>query len=250
MAKAAPTSQATADFKAARSAHNWDKLVTSAFGKGPVISDQLSPWLSAGAGQLAQSSIYGELRSANSPDLAIFELDSVAGHSPKTLGFVTLAPSGSWSADKNDTVLFGTELVIRPSRLLASLAELAATQAYPAANTLPEALSTVVGCSKIGTLLANNSSTKGQAYAGCDGQCATALCKSALGALWLTFVDSSSNASSPLLSLNVTLSANASVDDQARPESFQGTWIGKFELGAKNLTIQGTTNASKAAIPQ
>jgi hypothetical protein len=96
------------------------------------------------------------------------------------------------------------------------------------------ALSTELSCAEIGSALAGAGSDTDQAYAGCDGACVSALCSTALVAIWQRARD----AAAPM-QLGIAASGQGFVADEAELSGMSGSWVGQLIDGADELPTGG-----------
>jgi hypothetical protein len=238
-------------FETARQNNAWDQALVPTLGGATqaqkAIRMLVEPWLAEGAELLAgEDLIQGSLRSSGAnPGLATLKLEKLAGVPIDELGSLG-ENQVSWEADPDDTVLLGTNpaILVLPSRLLGALAKAPAKDAAPTTDGVPAALSELLACGDVASTLAAAGS-----YPGCTQQCLEDLCDAALVTLWESFLDSSAE-SWNVAKLSITATAAATVDDEAAPIAFDGTWVGAFTLGPKSAPIGGSASGAKPPPPR
>jgi hypothetical protein len=235
-------STASADFQAARAANGWDLALRTALGPDAptLLRAEAAKWMVAGAAKLiAPDTFQGNLTSAGAlPQAPLLTLSSILGLNPDAAGFSPTSLT-TFSAEPGDTVLLGAILSWIPSRMLTALSDPAARLTFPGAQDAADALAKLADCAKVGAILSNNVTTPGKAYSGCDAVCAEQLCRTALQQIWQRARD----ASGPLTAtLRVSATGDAQVDDQARPVSIKGTWLGTFESAGVTAPVTGPLN--------
>ena len=97
------------------------------------------------------------------------------------------------------------------------------------ASTPAEALAEIAECDQLGPELATAS--EGEIYTDCATTCAAKLCKQALVSLWAK----AQNGGADLSTLNVAVTGPATVDNEARPTSLVGTWVGTLDEGKVSI---------------
>ena len=242
--QAATPSADRAAFTAARVQGNWDTALSAAFGKSATrrVRDPAERWLNAGLAALDVANAFTGKLSADG-DQAVFALSSVSGVSASSAGFARHF-AATWSADSSDTVLLGTELSWVPSSLVTALAEAPALLEFPAASSVPEALSLSVDCDLVANVLLENGANAGSAlYAGCDAGCGSSTCSSALANLWS---QAQAASGSDTASLSVTATGSATVGDTAEIIDLTGTWVGQLSEGSEQAAASGALSASSA----
>lgn len=244
-------SASAAAFSQARTADGWDAVIDALLGAGSphAIRTPVKSWLAAGATTFGGPSAFvGHLDAqGQSAGKADFTLSSVAGLAPGDVGAPTDLGPVSWTADPGDTVLLGAQLTWVPSKVVAALALPAAQKDVPTASSVPDALATQLNCTAIGTALAGSGANQGEAYPGCDANCAAALCENGLMVMWNRARDSGKLATATL-DISATGSVD-SVDDVAVPQHFAGTWVGKLSVGQLSATVGGPATGYSSPSP-
>jgi hypothetical protein len=69
------------------------------------------------------------------------------------------------------------------------------------------------------------------------------LCEAALVVLWQKARDASLTDPIGFSVVNVTASGDASVDDNARPTGFSGSWVGSLKVGTTLVPLDGPAAA-------
>jgi len=235
-------------FQIARSTNDWDQAVAAWLGAGApsFLRDALDTWFEASAGRLVgERVISGHLRASGAtPGWASWELDSVAGLTPKHAGFPTDIGKLGLSSDPDDSLLLGGSFFFFPTRMVMSLAEVQAVKSATSAEDGPAALAELVDCDGLGAELAG----QGSLFDGCDAACGALACA---GALELLFTRASSAANFPPASLQFSAAAATEIDAEARPTAFKGSWIGDMDVGAgAKLSVSGVASGVKPSPPQ
>lgn len=229
-------------FDSARKNGDWDNVATQALGGPSAVRDALRPWLEEGAENFATpDAIHGRLTGV-SADAAWVQLDTIAGNPAGSAGFLPKYLV-KWQAQPDDRVAFGVDLALLPSALLASLAELPAKKAVTGSTSVTGALAETLSCKKLGEALVAAGASPGLAFPKCDLACVTALCGQGLEKSWKALVSSSSAWSAAPGQLSIKSTADATLDDSARPKALEGTWVGSFQVGPNSLAVGGSTQA-------
>jgi hypothetical protein len=211
-------------FQSAREQSNWEMLSLQALGwsDGATLRNALSQWMVDGSLTLnSQDTFKGELHEGSKPR---FELAEVAGLAAVDAGFV-VDSDAVWLGEPGDTLLLRTSLEWSPTTLMARLARRIAggTDASP--------FSSIADCAALGQALATGSAD--ESFSGCDAVCTEELCDGALEALW----HGVQNARSDTVTLSITGSAQALVDDLARPKTLTGSWLGTLAGGQSGALV-------------
>ncbi len=236
-------------FAAQRSAAAWDSLLPIA---QTGLRDEAAAWMRVGLTKLEAPDVFeGRLQSSGRVgERATLALASVAGLDPASAGFSVDGNNNfTWTAEPGDTVQLGGPLFWTPSKLFTGLALFGATEAAlampgsPTVQTVPEALVLHVGCASIGQTLADSGPGAGVAYSSCDADCVEALCTDAVHRLWQRAIDASGVAGQ-IGTLDITATGQAGVDEEARPLAFDGTWVGRLDVGLGELSVGGPARGS------
>lgn len=209
-------------FEENRSVHDFDSVVAAVL-PGQHLYQHAQSWLTGGLTPLGP--LEGELEFRSSS--ALFRLVRAAGVPTADSGFLG---SSTWSAfaDPADTLVLGGLLGFQVTRWVVALADAPALTQFPGAADAAEALVLLADCQLIGANLA--AAAGGEVSPGCDGACAERLCEAALVAAWSRAAD----ANGGLTRLAVGVTGKALVDENARPLSLSGSWLG---------TLTGATSA-------
>ena len=235
-------------FAAARSTGLWDDALVGQMGSASSLSSAVREWIRSGMETFESVTTFsGSLESAGaSGGQAILHLDTVAGIDAATAGFAESNGDMSWSADPGDTVHLGGKLFWFPSKLLTAVAVGPAGDVVAGAVTVPEALSAIVDCGSVGTALVASGQAPGVAFGACDASCVEQLCDAALVTMWQR-AEQASASSASIATLSVTAAGDATVDDEARPRAFDGSWVGTVDVGFAQLSIGGPAKAETPA---
>ena len=220
-------------YAAARAAGGWSDTVATVFSEvaadapaETLMRSHAERWMSSGASALRDHSIEGRLAApGNRPGEADLTLHQFWGVS-QPLGRVAHADyKVSWTADPDDTVSLKATLSWTPTQLLIELAAPHAQAEVESAETAPEALAELIRCNQLGAALASNdtdsSGESGEAFEGCGADCMAQLCETAVAAIWQR-----AGGAVPSATLLVSSTAEATVNEYALPERFEGTWWG------------------------
>jgi hypothetical protein len=229
MNEAVVSSNDKAAFAAKRTQSGWDAQVgTWLAARPPTMQTRVTSWLAAAAPKLP-----GELRGhlvGTASDKATFAPLTFGGlDATQTVLVKNVLTLG---ADADDTLKLNGDVIVWPSRLLAVAAAPEAKADFPASTSVPSALALAVDCQGLGAALAIPS----YAFGTCDGACVANLCKQALVTRWEAAAASSEKQGNKL-DLSFTASAATQFDDDAIPQSYNGSWVGQLGSGipAKGL---------------
>jgi hypothetical protein len=242
-----------AGFAALRSSETWDVLVHAKLGTDAdtALRSKLTAWVAQGMADFSARALAGRLLSAgpSASGKAFFELQAFAGIGANEAGLPeqTLA---SWSADPGDTVLLGMNLFVMPSRLMSAAAHSPALLDVPGASSVDVALGIALPCVEVAQVIATAGKDPLLAHAKCDSVCVRALCETAVTSIWMTARDASASNAAQNASLVVSATGAANVDDQSRPASFEGSWVGNFTVGGLASNVGGTISGSKPLPPR
>jgi hypothetical protein len=129
-----------------------------------------------------------------------------------------------------------------PDQLLLELAAAAATEATDdTEDSFPNVWANAVGCASVGVLLSEAGSAPDTAFAECGPECLSASCEAALASIW-------QRTRAALLgprTLSLSATGVASVDDEARPVAFSGSWRGRIEDGYAESSIAGPAHGGE-----
>jgi len=89
-------------------------------------------------------------------------------------------------------------------------------------------MSAQIGCDAVATALVDAGPESTGFAEPCEGPCFLALCQRAVESLWSRVDDAS--AAEPI-TVRVSAVGTASVDDYARPQQFEGSWLGTLDVG-------------------
>lgn len=231
MGAAAPTAQASA-FSAARSLQGWDALASTHFaGLGKSLRERTTSWIASGL-SLQAPTIKAHLGAkADAPGVANLQVASIGGIDAAAAG----VPAGSpfaWTSEPNDTLILGGIVLWQPSRFLGATALAGARIEQPGAMTMADVLTKAADCAGLAVKLGG--------FDTCDAGCLEALCKKGLDDRWSLGLGASAASAGQLGNLTITASGPAQIDDDARPLSFQGIWLGKVSTGAVSAQVKGS----------
>ncbi len=237
-----------AGFQAARKTGAWDAALSATLGGPSAIRAKLEPWLLQGAEAFASPGVFrGRLTSAAGSDQnAWLELDSVGGADASEAG-AAAKYLASWQPQPDDSVALGVDLQFLPSQVVGLMAIGPAKAEVAGVSSVPEALAQVLSCKTVAQTLVAAGTGSGQAYPGCDASCAQKLCLSGLDALFGAAKGASAQPAAPTALLAIVATADATVDDHARPSALSGTWVGTYSAGGKVAPVTGSATAKTPA---
>jgi hypothetical protein len=212
---------------------------------GTGLRTLVHDWMSTGLKQLsAPDAITGTLGSPDAQGQATFQLTSISGLDPTSVGF-TPANTASVSAETDDLLRVGTTLSWQPTAFLATVAEQVAISESPGTRrSAADGMAEAFDCANIAQLLADAGTTPGEAFPDCDDACMLTLCDDAMKVLWSRV--SSSNL--PSVPWEISGASHAQIDGEARPTSANGNWIGSLTLSESGDTpIQGPMSGRSSA---
>ncbi len=236
-------------FSAARMENGWDTTASAWIeAHGATPHALVDTWLRAGAttaiGDVTAQLTVAAGQTAGEASLA---LDTFSTLDATTAGVTVPAPF-AWTADANDVVHLAGALRLTPTALVCAAADAPARTAVSGATSVSGALAQSIDCAGLATALIG---TTGSSYAGCDADCTGSLCETALSAMWQAAHDASTNASD-FVSVSMTTSAPAIVDNDAAPASFTGAWVGQAQSSQSTFSafsLHGAANAQVGTAP-
>jgi hypothetical protein len=245
MKGATTTATAASAFEQARSERGWDAGLAAALGDDPneLLRAKIRTWMELGANELAGANLVeGSLTASETNDSqALFQLDRFGRMDAGVAGFTT-DNMATWSADPDDKLQIGTTLSWLPSKLLTAVAENAAIVQGTLVTTAPDALAAALSCDTVAeTLTAAGDSA--ESFAGCDVACTAQLCLTTLREMWQRGV-SSSSVEAVSGSWAISASGAASVDEEARPLRFNGSWLGTLKTPTTTVSVTGAASAA------
>jgi hypothetical protein len=239
------TTSATGEqaFAVARASGDWDAVLRTVLGESADTSlrDRVRTWMLAGTETLAGPALFTGriIADGAGKDQVLLDLHTVAGLPAASVGFEPQNPA-SWTADPADKVVLTSAISWKPALLLAELASAAALVDIPDAVSVADALGRELSCAEIGAELAAASPTAPQSYAGCNADCTAWLCQAALTRIWQRV----ELGPGPLASFTLTATGMASVDDEARPAGFTGSWVGTLTTDRVGISLAGSASAA------
>jgi hypothetical protein len=225
-------------FVSARSTGGWDSALRTLFGDGAgtALRGPLERWMRAGLANTSAGRFVGTLGAEGSdPEGAELTLETVAGLPPGTLGISDVNDATWYSSSPVDKVFFGSTLGIEPTLLLMGGALAPARTERDGSETIAEALGSLLSCDAVAGELVARGEGASVSYAGCDRECARALCESALEQL----VTELEERDEPEASLAIAASADATVGPDAELVGLDGTWVGSLSNGGVETAVGG-----------
>jgi len=227
-------------FESAREVEQWDVLLAQHWGSAAKheLRDTVRAWLAQGqkafslAPQLLEGNIVPDAASSTSAHLS---LTSVAGVAAEHSGFTTPTLL-TWSASADDNVTMATTFYGVASQLVAALAEEQAVAQADAPRDAPSALAVVLDCAGSAATLAATGASPTEAYAGCDSDCMTALCRAGLQLMWAR--GAAATGLTPAR-LTVSATAKAFVGDAANVAGMTGQWLGQLTRDGSSAKTMG-----------
>jgi hypothetical protein len=247
MVTAAIDEEIPANLEEARASGGWDGGLFSQLdgtASATALRAPVRTWYQGGATRLDESALLEAL---------LEPTQDVRGKAKLTpIAFATLPASDmgfprealvAWVAEPNDKVLLGASFNWLPWLAFTRQAERRAALAIGVATTdVPSALATDIGC---GAIAANLHERALSQMGDCDLECLTGVCESAVERLWNRANDAVV-ADAAWMELSAT--ATATVDQNARPTSFLGEWVGTLDTGDQIATISGTAEGGIPAV--
>ena len=241
-----------ASFDAARSQGEWDDATASWLGQhSPTMGARITSWLEEGEpdtlGALAAHLDPGASAGFAAISLLDFTLANTNADVSASSAGLSVSGPFAWTADAQDTVHLSGTLTVSAPPLLARAADARAVkdvQGAPPDQGVAGALATTIDCDGLGAALAGSS----MVYPGCDATCLGALCGAALSSMWATATSTGGGS----LSIGMTASAPATVDDHAAPVSFDGSWVGQVgpTSGGPTFDTKGEAKAAQGLVPR
>jgi len=240
----ASLAESPAAFEAARSGQAWRTALVNGLEPdlpGVGLRTLVQNWMRSGIELLEVPGALRGTLTASGADVsqntgtASLRLESVIGLEPESAGFVVDNPASA-AAETKDYLRLGATLELLPSRFLAAAANRAALARDPARTSAADAMATEFGCGEVASIIVDAGSVPGEAFAGCDEDCAASLCREAMGLLWARVAGSEL----PPVPWQISGGSQAEVDDAARPSHVEGNWIGNITVADFGTTqIQG-----------
>lgn len=228
----------------ARAVGDWDARVHLLLGDPAerALRDALGAWIDRGTARLVGPDVLSAALSASAAG-PMLQLRRVAGLTPTVAGFSEQVTGFGFSADPDDSLLFGGTLSYLPTRLALAAAE---QHGLDTPGDLAAALSAVVDCAALSQDLASADEPH-EVFSGCDLDCAEQLCLEAVSELV-----ERARAASDAAPVKVMFSATAlaEVDSEARPSGFTGTWVGELTgFPQRTLRLSGTSRGQRPGGP-
>ncbi len=228
-------------FASARNQKYWDSDVSTWLGQHtPTMHDHVATWMTEAA-----LGTVGDLTGsiAGAPSKPVFT-PSMLGTLDATAAGISAPNPFAWSGQPNDVLSLTGSLQIVPSELACAAADYRASVDVANANGVASALVLEIDCSGLGSDLAQG----GDAFGQCDATCMSALCASAITAMWSAGA-SSLTKPTDALSLSITASAPVQVGDTADVEAYTGTWLGSFSQGNTSVSTNGAAKGATGTLP-
>jgi len=217
-------------FADARANASWDMLAAQHLsGTGVAIRDQIAAW--AALGLDAQAPVIEATLDAktNTPDIGTLVISKL-GSVPASDAGIPQAIPVSWTADPDDRLLLGGNVLWEPSRFVCAAATSAAAQEISGASTMADALGQKIDCAGLGATLIG--------FGNCDPSCMTQLCHDALDDRWLAAREASVVAAQ-IGSITITATGQAELNDTAEPIGYSGLWVGTVTAGNSVVQVNG-----------
>lgn len=233
-----------ASFIDARAMGSWDAAVRALLGDGAAtaLRAPLERWIRAGLTNTSAGRFVGTLGAEGSdPEGALLTLQTVAGLPPDALGFSAENDATWYSSSPGDDVFFGGSIDVDPSMLLMGGALAPARTEVDGAETIAEALASLLSCEAVASELVSRGAAAGVSYAGCDLACARSACEAALASLVDDLSERDEEESSRL---DFAASAtNARVGSEAELVGLEGTWVGSLVCEGTATDVGGVVIA-------
>lgn len=194
-------------------------------GSGNSLSTAAGRWIAEGSAALwaPDGFLFGTLTSPGPGGGAALRVSRLGALAPETAGVSTRADV-LLTTTSDDSITAGFTLGLRASRLLGELAGTVPEVAEHGGVTA--ALRTAVDCFALAESLASAADDAEEPLPRCGSSCMGQLCDDGLSFLWAQALQVQA-AETPL---EVSAGGPADIDEQARPNAFQGLWAGQAEL--------------------
>jgi hypothetical protein len=196
---------------------------------GVDVETTVGSWLTEEA-FMAPTSIRARITDGAKPSEVEVSLQSLGPVDAIALG----APPSikwTWSAGPSDQIFLGGLLPFSNTLFVSAFAQARAAMDFPDTTTVSGAMASLVDCETLGATL--------DTAASCVG-CGTALCSDGLTHLWTAALAGAADSAT----VNVSVSAIATVDDTAAATSFAGNWVGDLSASGKKATLSGSAMGS------
>jgi hypothetical protein len=239
MALAATTDDIRQELGRLRTQQIWDTVLSNQLspnGEQP-LRDTVRSWVELGTEMFKGPEAF-ELALALAPTGATphVTVRRVASLEPEPCG-VSAEAELSQATEPQDRLVWSTKLTWSEGALLGCLAADSASHVFPMATTVPRALDLTIDCAGIGTTLAGEGDSSGNAPVLCGAACIATLCQQALESMWTRGLLAASG-DSPA-TMTVSAAGTLRVNAQAEPETTSGTWVGLLTTPITSVSVSG-----------
>lgn len=218
-----------AAFEAARTSQSWRTALVNGLPPdlpGVGLRTLVQNWMRSGLELLeVPTALQGTLTSLGPDGAASLRLETVIGLTTEEAGFQAENPASAM-AETDDFLRLGATLDFSPSTFLSAAASRAALANDPARTSAADAMASAFGCDDVASIITGVGSEPGEAFPGCDEECALGLCREAMGVLWSRVAGSAL----PSVPWQISGASRAQIDDAARPTEVDGNWIGTLSV--------------------
>jgi hypothetical protein len=236
-----------AAFDAASTQYGWDARTTMWLAQHPpTMRSRALAWLNAGKPD-ALGTLALDILATPMPGYATFALKSYAGLDAAAIGMSVSTPA-SISADADDVLHMAATLHLWSTALVCETADARARMAVTGSTDSASALAMQIDCTGLASALVGT----GVSYPACDAACTALLCKSALVAMWKNAHDASAVSADDSM-IDMTVSAQATIADDASPAQFIGAWVGQVTSSQSSYApfgIKGSAQGAETTIPR
>lgn len=230
MAESLPA-ELSAGFERRREEEGWEERVSSYFKDRELsLAGLVEQLFDAALESLdIEGGLRGSLQSGESPkEKAALHPTSFLGV-PAELAILPPEAEMSFTAAPLDTVQLGGELSFSPTALLSRAALEALRESEPELLSVGEALADLVSCEELVAELDDESPT------GCDASCLLRACTDALDSIW----ERATSSHESLATLDLGVSGEASVGNEAEIIAFDGSFLGTLTEGETEISVKG-----------
>jgi len=224
-------------FGAVRTAERWDAVVAEQLGAtaARVLRDPLQRWFAAGPAQAA-GPLQGTLAAAGTdPTGARLTLTDVADQPAAALGFAEESDA-VWYSTQGDQVVLGAVLAFSTSAFVVGSAEAPALSEVSDADDLGEALSTLLSCDTVASVLVEHGQVPTESYAGCNLECTRDLCRAGVDAILAALSERSADAPA---TIEIGATGAGTVGSAAELVGLDGSWVGSLTVDTDRVELGG-----------
>jgi hypothetical protein len=230
------------EFLATRSSSRWDEILKTtddSVNADTLLRRQLQALIDPVIEQ-SQSTRAIELTLSLLPSQTttpFVSINHIAGLAPERCKIKTPVLL-SRQLDAADQLNWSTTLSWNSFELLDCAIDTYAAKAVSSASTTANALADLFDCDAFAKTLDDNVTWTAAESRSCTADCLSDLCRSALEVMYERARAALSNTRPVTLTLSAT--GRLSLDNQARPVTTQGTWVGRYTSDSSEQTISST----------